>query len=443
MQLYAFKKWFSLLSVLLLLFQSIALAQSTTAPIDTIRLLMKERKYHQAKALVEELLEKEPQSLPLLLLREELEGYLGAWREPVWDGQQPFESLPAPTDFAQPDALKSPLSPPLPTYARLETYYRMTNKINKEVNSGLEFENINYSPFLRAGLFFKREQAFFSAIQRAADGVTSTFKGDRYSGQIDLTYDKNEGSKVKGSFYSNLRMVGAGIEYRHATFLYEALGENIINAELQNPYWGISESVINYGVRDTLMASRKQNMTKALEGFLGLGFHNYGINLKRDQARSFAWKLRLAYKADLPGRNANITETAFFRNANLSLLYTLDGESPFQVIERPTQWGWLYRPFPLQRMQKHTLGALFNKELDSFPGVRIEGLAEYSYNPFLGNGPAARANIYFPVLPTCDLQLFAVYARIRANGKNKIDALNGAGRYDTVKTIGVLLTWRL
>jgi len=441
--LYLFKRWFFVLSILFLTLERIALAQTIAAHVDTIRLLMKEQKYHQAKIIVEELLEKDPQSLPLLLLREELEGYLGAWRELIWDGQQPFESLPPPTDFAKPDALKSPLSPPLPTYARVETYYRTTNTINKEFNSGFEFENVNFSPFLRGGLFLKREQASFPSVQRASDGVTSFFKGDRYSGQLDIIYDKNEGSKIKGSFYSNLKTVGGGVEYRQATFLCQALGENIVNAELQNPYWGIIESVVDYGVRDTLMGSRKQNFTNAFEGILGFGFYNYGIHLKRNQARSFAWKLRLAYKADLAGRATNVTETAFFKNANLSLLYTLDGESPFQVAQRPTQWGWLYRPFPLQRMQRHTVGALFNKELDSFPGVRIEGLAEYSYNPFLGRGPAARANVYFPVLPTCDLQLFAVYARIRDNNKDKIDTLNGIARYDTVKTVGVLLTWRL
>jgi hypothetical protein len=449
MQSYCFKRWSFIIGILLLSQPMLALAsepvtqaQSASAQIDAIHLLMKEQRYHQAKAMVEELLKKEPQSLPLLLLREELEGYLGAWREPS-DTQQLFEALPAPADFAKPNTLKSSLSPPPPTYARLENYYRTNNKINTEFNSALEFENINLCSFLRGGISLKRERVLFPAIQRAGNGVTSLFKGERYSGQLDMIYDKGEGSKVKGSLYSNLKTAGAGVEYRQATFLYEALGENILNAEFQNPYWGVIESVVDYGVRDTLMVSRKQNLSSAFEGLIGVGYHNYGINMKRNQARSFAWKLRLAYKVDLPGRNAGITETSLLRNANLSLIYSLDGESPFRVVQRPTQWGWLYRPLPLQRMQKHTAGILFNKELDTFPGVRIEGLAEYSHNPFLGRGPAARGNIYFPVAPTCDLQLFAVYARIRDYGKDKIDALSGLGRCDTVKTIGVLLTWRL
>ncbi|MEI8295578.1 MAG: hypothetical protein WCG04_03530, partial [Alphaproteobacteria bacterium] len=334
--------------------------------IDVIHTLMLSQKYHEAKAKVEELLDKDPKSLPLLLLREELEGYIGAWREPLSDAQQPFESFPAPTDFAQSDALKSPLSPLPPTYVRLENYYRTVNKINNEFNSGLEFENINFSADLRGGLFLKREHVLFPAVQRSSNGVTSLFKGDRYSGQLDLVYDKSEGSKIKGSLYSNLKTVGAGVEYRQATFLYDALGENILDAEFQNPYWGVIESVVDYGVRDKVMASRKQNFSEAVEGLIGFGFNNYSINLKRNQARSFAWKMRMAYKLDP------------LKDANISLIYSLDGESPFQVAKRPTQWGWMYKPFPLQRMQKHTAGLLFNKELDSFHGIRLEGLAEYT-----------------------------------------------------------------
>jgi hypothetical protein len=436
------KKWSFIICSFLVLQPTLVQAQPASSDIKTIQLLMTQQKYHQAKVLVEELLEKEPQSLPLLLLREELEGYLGAWREPI-DTQQPFEALPDAADFASPNTLKSPLSPPPPTYARIENYYRTNNKINTEFNSALELENINFSPFLRGGVSLKRERVLFPLIQRAGTGVTSLFKGERYSGQLDAIYDKSEGSKVKGSVYSNLKTVGGGVEYRQATFLYKALGENIVNAEFQNPYWGLIESVVDYGVRDTLMASRKQDLSRAFEGLIGVGYHNYGINLKRNQARSFAWRLRLSYKADLPGRNAGSAEPSIFSDTNLSLSYSLDGESPFQVVQRPTQWGWLYRPLALQRMQKHTLGLLFNKALNSFPGIRLEGLAEYSYNPFLGRGPAARGNIYFPVAATCDLQLFAVYARVRDYKKNKSNALTSLGRCDTVKTVGVLLTWRL
>ncbi|MDE3016089.1 MAG: tetratricopeptide repeat protein, partial [Pseudomonadota bacterium] len=223
---------------------------------------------------------------------------------------------------------------------------------------------------------------------RRPDGSVGHFAGSRQRGEIYLQSYASGGEMFKFSLFGNNRTVGVG-GYDH--FL-NPLGETLISAEWNKPYWDILEAAFDDATRDRLSLVQTVKPTPRLAISGGPAINRYNSEGKNDLATSVSGTLSASYLLiDGP--------------PSLALVYGFDAEYVQRSKYGPDATGAMTRLFPLSSREVHSLsfgsGYTFN---DALSGAMSAG---YAYDQLGGHGALLSTSLTWEISDAIEMQFRA------------------------------------
>jgi len=213
------------------------------------------------------------------------------------------------------------------------------------------------------------------------NGDTSGFSGVRHRLELNLSGTLIDGFDLTGRLFATEYDVGLGVD------LSGTVGDGRLALALHyhEPYWVLLEGVVSGGAADRLSIEYARPLGRHFRMQAKAGFNVYSIGDEFHGAKSGTGTLAVRY---LPPISAG----------TLSFGYIFDGEYPFDVTEKTDANGMEFTPVNIVRREVHTMELSYVREVTD--ALTIGGTLVYSYDRVGGHGPGGYAGLtYKPTTP--------------------------------------------
>jgi hypothetical protein len=169
-------------------------------------------------------------------------------------------------------------------------------------------------------------------------GLIEGFLGSRSRGFMKLRSVNYLGTAWTASAYVGDAVAGAGADW----LTRFDQGDLFIYVDWNKPYWEILECLVHQGTQDRVGAGGHYFYNSRLDGFIDVGFRDYGEKRARHAVHTVIAKA-------FANCYLTLTDPYFIFN------YSLDAEYVFFIKEKFNLFGELYQPVPLDTRENHTI----------------------------------------------------------------------------------------
>lgn len=225
-------------------------------------------------------------------------------------------------------------------------------------------------PDLRWIVTAERDAMTLDAYTRFSDGAAVPFDGSRERGVIGLQQECESGLTLEGKLFWGDTVIGVGAD---GSFV-DLWGRTTVLGEYHEPYWGITQSTIEYGVRNRIGVSRLLRLYKGLTIDVSGSYQQYNLYTKIPTARTWAAHVLLTYR---------VAPTDFMlrqmpEGAGVSYNYLMDIEMQLWQLSKTGLDGTEYQPLGFSNSALHTF--FFGLDLPITPCAMVQGTAGATYD---------------------------------------------------------------
>jgi len=172
------------------------------------------------------------------------------------------------------------------------------------------------------------------SFQRA-DGAVGSFTGALRRSEVSLEREAEDGTRLKGSFFSS----GAAAGFGFSASRPDLAGSTSAWVEYRKPDWDFVQSLAQGGTRDRVELKRELRAGSRVTAELTAAANRYDLPGLLSAARSVAASASVAAK--------------LLRRPRISASYSLDAEYVLSEKELPARNGALFHPLPLVNREPH------------------------------------------------------------------------------------------
>lgn len=225
-------------------------------------------------------------------------------------------------------------------------------------------------PALRLIVTAERDAMTLDAYTKFSEGTAVPFDGSRERGRIGLLQECESGLTLEGKLFWGDTVVGAGAD---CSFV-DLWGRTIVFGEYHEPYWDITQSTIEYGVRNRIGVSRLLRLYKGLTLDVAGSYQQYNLLTTIPTARTWAAHVLLTYR---------VAPTDFMlrqmpEGAGVSYNYLMDMEMQLWQLTKTGLDGTEYQPLGFSNTALHTF--FFGLDLPITPCAMVQGTAGATYD---------------------------------------------------------------
>lgn len=339
------------------------------------RALFESGAFEQARVILQQLIEEDPERVEPLVNLAELENRAGRWRKAVTLYNRALHLV---ND---------------PSVARAKAQLLAQHKQFVQAEVGVQhYQDADTQTFLTttgrlfsgkwADVGFEYQARYVDAPSVARpNGDTSGFSGVRHRLELNLSGAYTKGIDLTGRLFATEYDVGIGGD------LSGAIGDGRLALALRyhEPYWVLVEGVVSGGAADRLSIEYAGALGHDFWVQAKAGVNAYSIGDEFHGAKSGTGTLAIRY---LPPISAG----------TLSFGYIFDGEFPFDLTKKTDDNGMEFAPVNIIRREVHTMELSYVRDVTD--ALTIGGTFVYSYDRVGGNGPGGHAVLtYKPSIP--------------------------------------------
>lgn len=223
-------------------------------------------------------------------------------------------------------------------------------------------------PYTRFGVLGELDHIHVDPFTRAGDGRNIDFRGSRERAALWLERHLWWGQDIRGSlFLGGGGIYGFGFEYNRMWYIDKL----IVGMAYHEPYWGFSQTTIEYGSRDTAYVGWYRRFTNLVEGQLIPRINRY--NLKSFSNCLGTWALNGFLSYRIPRTNPIYDWMG--KDSQINLVYQLDAETKTHSLKRTDIEGVEFEPIPFDNREQHTFYFFATKRWS--PCMALEAFGGY------------------------------------------------------------------
>jgi hypothetical protein len=339
------------------------------------RTLFESGDFEQARVILQQLIEEDPERVEPLVTLAELENRAGRWRKAITLYNRALHLVNDPHIARAKAQLLAQHEQFVQTEVGVQHYQDADTQVFF-TTTGRLFSG----KWAEVGFEYQARYVDAPSVARP-DGDTSGFSGVRNRLELNLSGEYLNGIDLTGRLFATEYDIGVGGD------ISGAIGDGRLTLALRyhEPYWVLLEGVVSGGAADRLSIDYAGPLGRDFWMQAKAGVNAYSIGDEFHGAKSGTGTLAVRY---LPPISAG----------TLSFGYIFDGEFPFDVKKKTDANGMEFEPVNIVRREVHTMELSYVRDVTD--ALTMGGTLVYSYDRVGGSGPGGHAVLtYKPSVP--------------------------------------------